>query len=504
MVSLLSYCNWRRWAPPSLLLVVALLGASAPATAREPLASAVLNAGTEAETAYYVQQANAAGPTVVVIGGMHGNEPAGAYAADQIRYWPIRRGTLVVVPRANPPALAANNRYTPGAEEPEKNLNRNFPRAGKSEPPRGAMATALWDLVERFKPNWVVDLHEGYDFHQMNDDSVGSTVIAASDPDSRAMADLLLSRINPTIPDDRKDFVRLGPPVDGSLARAVAEHLGCRSLILETTSREQPLPFRARQHRLMMHTLLAHLGMLDETLTPDSLVTSLAPNNVTHIAIYQDAGVAGNGVPQLEKLLGRREDVQLIKLCGEDIRAGVLDQFDVVIFSGGSGSRQAASLGDSGREAVRKFIEQGGVYVGICAGSYLACNGFSWGLKVLDARTASPLWRRGAGQVAVELTERGRTILQGESKPFPIRYVNGPILVPDQSEAIPDFETLAWFRSELAENGTPLGVMINSPAIVAGEFGQGRVICFSPHPEQTPGCEHFVWKAIEKSISEAP
>lgn len=489
--------------PWAALLVIAV-GAAASAGAEEPISSAMLNAGTEFETAYFTQRAAAAGPTVVVVGGMHGNEPAGAYAAEQIRFWPIRRGTIVVVPRANPPALAVNKRYTPGVASTESNLNRNFPRAGKTEAPRGAMATALWGLIEGLKPDWVVDLHEGYDFHQINDDSVGSSVIAARDPESQAVAELLLDRINPVIADDRKDFVRLGPPVDGSLARAAAEHLGCRSFILETTSGGQPLPLRARQHRLMMHTLLSHLGMLDETLTSDSLVTSLTPQDVKHIAIFQDKGVAGKGVPQLEKHLGGRADLRLIQVCGEDIRAGMLDQFDAVIFSGGSGSGQAAALDEAGREAVRRFIDQGGAYVGICAGAYLACNGFSWGLKVLDAKTVSPAWRRGAGQVDVELTTLGRRMLRGEDQPVSVRYVNGPILAPDGAEEIPDFEVLAWFRSELAENNTPRGVMINSPAIVAGDFGQGRVFCFSPHPEQTPGCEHFVWEALEEHLFPAP
>ena len=99
----------------------------------------------------------------------------------------------------------------------------------------------------------------------------------------------------------------------------------------------------------------------------------------------------------------------------------------------------------------------------------------------------------------VELTDLGRSVLQGGEK-LSIRYVNGPILVPDQADAIPDFEVLAWFRSELAENDSPPGLMIDSPAIVAGAFGQGRVICFSPHPEQSPSCEGFVWEAIQSEV----
>ena len=49
----------------------------------------------------------------MITGGVHGDEPAGAAAAEQIRHWTIRRGTLIVVPRANPPALAAKTRLIP-------------------------------------------------------------------------------------------------------------------------------------------------------------------------------------------------------------------------------------------------------------------------------------------------------------------------------------------------------------------------------------------------------
>jgi len=39
-----------------------------------------------------------------------------------------------------------------------------------------------------------------------------------------------------------------------------------------------------------------------------------------------------------------------------------------------------------------------------------------------------------------------------------------------------DYEPLAVFRTEVANNGAPPGVMINSPAIAAGRCGQGRVL----------------------------
>ena len=46
--------------------------------------------------------------------------------------------------------------------------------------------------------------------------------------------------------------------------------------------------------------------------------------------------------------------------------------FDAVVFAGGSGAAQARSIGAAGRALVRSFVGQGGGYVGICAGAYMA------------------------------------------------------------------------------------------------------------------------------------
>ena len=77
-----------------------------------------------------------------------------------------------------------------------------------------------------------------------------------------------------------------------------------------------------------------------------------------------------------------------------------------------------------------------------------------------------------------------------------IRYANGPIITADSREGIAPFEPLAIFRTELAQNDSPKGAMVNSPAIVRGVFGKGRVVSSSPHPEQTAGMEGFIENAV--------
>lgn len=219
------------------------------------------------------------------------------------------------------------------------------------------------------------------------------------------------------------------------------------------------------------------------------------PKNI-RVALFDDYGSFGKGVPRCTELLSKAEGVTVTLVKPELIREGGLKNFDVVIFTGGSGGKQAGTLGLIGREQVRRFIEAGGGYLGICAGNYLACDGFSWGVHILDAKTKSSKWARGVGDVKIEFTPRGREILGMPEGILDIRYANGPVFNPAGDDAIGDFEPLAYFRSELAKNGAPVGAQVNSPAMVIGSYGKGRVLCSSPHPEQQAGMEPFVEKAV--------
>jgi predicted deacylase len=202
------------------LMGAMLLGAVAPicslATGAVTRTNTLLP-GTRFATEVFITDTGLHGPTVMIVGGAHGNEPAGAAAAGIIAHWPITSGKLVVVPRANVPALLANRRNTPNLSTNLGNLNRNFPRAGKTEPARGEIATAIWALALEHRPGWLLDLHEGFDFNQVNEKSVGSSIIVFPDDQGRAAADLMLAAVNVTITNAELKFVRRNLPIDGSL-----------------------------------------------------------------------------------------------------------------------------------------------------------------------------------------------------------------------------------------------------------------------------------------------
>ena len=214
------------------------------------------------------------------------------------------------------------------------------------------------------------------------------------------------------------------------------------------------------------------------------------------VGIFDGKGAPGDGINNVINVLKTLPKAQVTRIPGEGMGTTDLRQFDVVVFSGGSSSQQSKSIGKAGLNNVREFVRGGGGYCGICAGAYLACSNFSWSLGILNASTVSSKWARGRGFMTVEVTPAGRPLLGKVNGLFKVRYANGPIIKPGDRTDVSEYQTVALFRSEIAENDTPVGVMVNSPAQAIGTFGKGRVFISSPHPENTPGLEHVIPRAI--------
>ena len=459
---------------------------------------------TRFATRCYTVESGAGGPTVLITGGVHGDEPAGVFASEAIRHWPLKSGRLVIIPAANVPALAANKRLTPEVSSDLNNLNRNFPRADDTHgaSARGELAQAIWKIAGDSKPDWVLDLHEGFDFHQLNEKSTGSSIICFPNSAGQAAAEKMLAAVNATITNSALKFIRRNLPVDGSFARAVGEQLHVPAMIVETTSKQQPLATRVRQQEIIVHRLLAELGMVPDEINLDSaaenfdLRSIITPPRII-VAIYKGAGTGGKGPPNLLRQLNTGGETSLTQISPEEISAGALTNFDVVIFAGGSASKQSAALSEAGGAQVRQFVANGGGYIGICAGAYLATCSSAQRLHLINASALSPQWQRGRALLKVEITPAGAEILGGAKTNLDVMYHNGPVVGPAGDTHLPPYETLAFFRTETAQNNTPKGIMVNSPAIFAAPFQRGKVICISPHPEQTDGLDYLVPQAVK-------
>ncbi len=229
---------------------------------------------------------------------------------------------------------------------------------------------------------------------------------------------------------------------------------------------------------------------------PPNLISPPSAVRPLKVAIYEGPGSGEKGIVTVSQQIERLAGARVTALKPEEVGTRNLSEFDIIVFSGGSGSAQADAIGEVGRKQVREFVDRGGGYLGICAGAYLACAGFKWGIGILNAKTVSQKWQRGRGMMQMELSDEGRKVFGPLQGRFNIRYANGPIIAPLGRDDLPLYRVAASFRSEIANNGTPVGVMIDSPAVVWAPFGKGRVLTVSPHAEDTPGLENFVPRAL--------
>ena len=215
------------------------------------------------------------------------------------------------------------------------------------------------------------------------------------------------------------------------------------------------------------------------------------------IAIYEGPGSGGSGIDNVEARALQLAGASVTRLTPAEVgETDLSGRFDIIVFSGGSGSRQGNSIGEAGRANVREFVRNGGGYLGVCAGAYLACTNYEWSLGILDARTVSSKWRRGQAFLDLQLDSAGKEIFGPVNQTFKVRYNNGPILMPSGRDDIPDYTSVSTFLTEIAKNDSPVGIQVGSPSMAIGTFGKGRVFVSSPHPENTPGLEHIIPRAI--------
>ena len=153
-----------------------------------------------------------------------------------------------------------------------RDINRSFPTADSDEAVT-EHTRAVWEFIAQQQPDWVFDLHEGFDFHRLNSKSVGSSVIAF--PNQVELARHIQQTVNADVdPGPHFDLLAKTGPAVGSLARACHEQLGAESFILETTFKDQSLSLRTRQHRHMVSTALQTIGLIS-----DDCIDLLAPNS---------------------------------------------------------------------------------------------------------------------------------------------------------------------------------------------------------------------------------
>ena len=136
-------------------------------------------AGTPQEIDVYKIFGRLEGPTVMIMGGIQGDEPGGYLSADLYADLALRRGNLIVVPRANFKSVVMSHRG------PDGDMNRKF-EGDLSRDPDQHLVEVLKGLMA--ESDLMLNLHDGSGFYrptwesdQANPNRYGQCIIADAD-----------------------------------------------------------------------------------------------------------------------------------------------------------------------------------------------------------------------------------------------------------------------------------------------------------------------------------
>lgn len=209
------------------------------------LAAWAAGAVCAAEPAVEVIDSGRPGPAVLIVAGLHGDEPAGVEAARRIAAWAPSAGRLVVVAEADLRAGGARARAAPG----EADLNRAFPGGSP-------LAASIWTLVREVGPAVVLDLHEADPARPLAAESA-RTLIFTPIPGAAALVLDALERLRDRL---SEPFGYLSGAPPGSLNREVSERLNIPVFTVETAS-DRDLQTRIREQEEVVSAVLAVLGL---------------------------------------------------------------------------------------------------------------------------------------------------------------------------------------------------------------------------------------------------
>lgn len=100
------------------------------------------------------------GSTLLIIGGIHGDEPGGYFAPSIItQYYNIKQGSLIIVPNLNFDSIVLNRRGTYG------DMNRKFDQIEKSDPDFTPVQR-IKSLIADPRVDFVINLHDGHGFYR--------------------------------------------------------------------------------------------------------------------------------------------------------------------------------------------------------------------------------------------------------------------------------------------------------------------------------------------------
>ncbi|MCK5857430.1 MAG: DJ-1/PfpI family protein [Bacteroidales bacterium] len=214
------------------------------------------------------------------------------------------------------------------------------------------------------------------------------------------------------------------------------------------------------------------------------------------VAVFNGNGAGAISVIETIEALKIDQGIDALAISAAQIQAGELSNFDVLVFPGGSGSKELNNLGEKGNDIVHDFIKEDGKgIVGICAGGYLLSSTDSY--PSLDIANSKHIdrdhYNRGRGLVEFTLSSEGYAIFpELKNHRMFAQYYDGPVLAPNDI-TIESYTEIAQYVTDIhPDNFAPSGITPGKTFSLTETVGKGKVFIIAGHPESTPGMRWLV------------
>ena len=188
---------------------------------------------------------------ICIIAGTHGNEPAGSITLLELlknNYFTNNNIFIRVIPIVNNFGYKFGIRYQNNIFHPD--INRNFVNDGLCN-----VSKQLIKLIRDF--DLIIDVHEGWGFHLINNSSIGSTLTATQK--SFNLAENIINEINKTIIKNEYKFILRRNVCDiKTTLGCFIKNIGKEYILVETTGQNniQPLNLRKKQVKIVIDNIL--------------------------------------------------------------------------------------------------------------------------------------------------------------------------------------------------------------------------------------------------------
>jgi len=213
------------------------------------------------------------GKSVMILGGTHGNEPAGFEAAyrliQQFSNTGLKNGEIFIVPEANRVSDSLNSRRIPvpkGVDIEKGNLNRCYP-GNPDGLPMEQLAYQINQFIKEHDIDIFLDLHESPKFHLESKDQKGSykglgqTLIYTPNDEATWLAMVVADEINSSITERLRQFSLVERPIESSAAWSAGKYFGIPAFTVETC-KQLPLEDRVAFQVRIVNIILREQGII--------------------------------------------------------------------------------------------------------------------------------------------------------------------------------------------------------------------------------------------------